>query len=326
MTRSTSPCLFVDDDENDSIIDGRHSSRADSMMAAQIKREKELYVKHATKYAACRLTCNRAQELVVFVVGAGNKGENARDLAATAAYVSEFREFRRRLVFFDYTIQGLLARTPIGDPVHLPMIQRRTMEQFIAAMTSLEGQKASFSKLDNLCTAYVVAKALFDDKLQQMVIEHIRERVRIVAKSDKRDELYEKLVEKVQWAWVKQSDGRIGLRRVLTASLAFICTGHEKEIGTVVKDETKEGKKRKNPITEPEVLLGEPVLRLSVLDELELKMGKHQWYADEFVASFMNKCVLLLRHNKENKKKEKEWDMLPAAKLFPTPEVVNLAE
>ena len=263
-----------------------------------------------------RADVRRALELVIFIVGAGNKVEGRAGVGV------EIREFRKRLVFFNYAFEGLLARTPIGEPVHLPLIKERTMQDFLAALTSPEGQAVSFQKLDNLCTAYAVAKALFDDKLQQMVIERIRDRVVAVAKTDKRDELYEKLVAKAQWAWSEQSEGRIGLRRVLTSSLAFLCTGYEVKIGTKIKDEGVSGKKLKKPVTEIEAQQGPPVLRLAVCAELEDKLGRYEWFSVEFMPDFMKKCVALVNHNKN----KKTWEMLQVARLYPAPEVVNLAE
>lgn len=260
-------------------------------------------------------------ELVTFVVG--------QSLAAPNSATPDTRTksiFRRDLVFFDYVIKGRLAAPSSSDRIELPNITYETIATFVSALCSREGQKKAFHSLDNICTAFLVARALGDEKFQQQLIDHLRERVVKTHETFQSAEQYELLVDKVEWGWSVTSDGRLGLRKALTVCLAYVSTTYDKRLTTKVKKETAKGLPRKNPLPEKvlEVNTTEPILKIKVMSKLGQRIGRNAWFGEEFVPEFMEKVVELVEHNE--KMGLETWEMLPKVKLYPSPAVVDLAD
>lgn len=155
-------------------------------------------------------------------------------------------EFRRRLIFFDHKLNGKITHAKNGEIVDLPRVRPTTLISFLETLCSQDGKLKTFQRFDNLRLAFTVATALEDHKFQQVLIQRIRTRVCEITKDSNVDKLCSKLMDKVVWVWRVQTQGRIGLRRVLIKLLAFICTGYEKN-GVAAKQDGKEkgnGKKR----------------------------------------------------------------------------------
>jgi hypothetical protein len=260
-------------------------------------------------------------ELVTFVVATTAAGPHASSTESPTKSI-----FRRDLVFFDYVIKGRLAAPSASGRIELPGITFQTVATFVSALCSREGQKKAFQCLDNICTVFLVARALGDEKFQQLIIDHLRERVVKTHETFQKDEQYEQLVDKVEWVWSQMSDGRLGLRKALTVCLAYVCTTYDKRLTTRVKKETAKGQSRKNPIPEKvlEVNTQEPILKVKVMSKLRQRIGRNEWFAEEFVPEFMEKVGELVEHNE--KMGTEEWEMLPEVRLYPSPAVVDLAD
>jgi thymidylate kinase len=102
------------------------------------------------------------------------------------------------------------------------------VRRFLDLLTSQAGHHATFGKLDNLCEAFLFATAIKDQNFQQLAIKRIYYHVINCFETGNSSVLYGKLVQKVAWAWYKQTEGREGLQPVLTMLLAWICTSPEK--------------------------------------------------------------------------------------------------
>lgn len=52
---------------------------------------------------------------------------------------------------------------------------------------------------------------------------------------------------------------------------------------------------------------------MHVVVELTPRMGGHEWFATELLPGFMQKCVDLVKYDKDQG--EDSWEMLPVARL-----------
>jgi hypothetical protein len=99
-------------------------------------------------------------------------------------------------VFFGHKISGKVEEAKHNEVIELPRLRPETFADFKRVLTDqVHGQNTNFSRIDNLCLAFLGAAALEDTKFQRMVVERLRTRLIALADVDA-ENLYKKLLVK----------------------------------------------------------------------------------------------------------------------------------
>jgi hypothetical protein len=250
---------------------------------------------------------------VIFVGDGINASSNYGEVEEEQEHPVHIPEFKHRLVFDGYQLGGVLANVEHGTVIEIPRLKPETVCRFLHLLSSPEGQHAAFRLIDNLVTAYVFATAIKDKTFQQMLITRIYNVACNHYKVGNRGRLYEKLLQKVAWAWNQDTEGRTGLRPVFTMSLAYVSTSPKKLV-PVTHEKSKKPRKRSGQESEEGMRESSPQLNLATLVDLQRLIDHNQWWTAEVLPDFVEKCLQLVDYNKRDASK---WKIVPVGTLMP---------